>query len=255
MQDKKIQEQVQLQMQLKGLDDVFHNTLTGLERLEYHLDGKNSKITAMGTDRDLHDDEKNPITLATLHGEMTTQCLALYFQTKFDKTDPKFVEVRRHFIGDLLRWYGGREDLEGNDVEKYALAILAALDRFVDSAPQISAVIKEYIVDLDDLTNLTEEGKESAVQDGFEAYIRGQNVVEQRMKVFLEEQKDKSELEFTSHERASKESGFRHLVSYYIECFDSKEPVQLLINTVLGVYPELTEMSNNQLVTNIYQQK
>jgi len=253
---KKKQQQEQLQLQLKGLDDVFHNTLIALERLEYYLDGENYKKTAIGTDRDLHDDNKNEITLELLHGEMNTQCLALFFQTKFDKTDPKFKEILRHFIGDLLSWYGGREDFKkANDVEKYALPILASLDRFVDSAPKISAIIREYIIDLDDLSVLSEEEKQQAVQDGFEAFIRGQNIVEQRIKVFIEEQNDKSEVEFTSHERASKESGFRHLVNYYLECFSSKEPVQSLITSVLGVYPELTMLSINLLTKKIYQQK
>lgn len=256
MLQNKTQKQEQLQLQLKGLDDVFHNTLIALERLEYYLDGENYKKTAIGTNRDLHDDKKIKITLELLHGEMNTQCLALFFQTKFDKTDPKFKEVLRHFIGDLLSWYGGREDVsKANDVEKYALPILASLDRFVDSAPKISAVIREYIIDLDDLSVLSEDEKEQAVQDGFEAFMRGQNIVDQRMKLFLEEQNDKSEIEFTSHERASKESGFRHLINYYLECFDSKEPVLSLITSVLNVYPELTTMSNSLLTTKIYKSK
>ncbi len=58
----KDQTQEQLQMQMKGLDDVFHNVIVALERLERYLTTENSiEITAIGTDRDLHDDEKNVI--------------------------------------------------------------------------------------------------------------------------------------------------------------------------------------------------
>ena len=106
---KQVQEQ--LQIRLKMLDDVFHNVIIALERLEVFLEKKRnsshkSVVTAINTDRDLHDDKSNPPSEEGFHLELHTQCLALYFQTNFDNDKETFDKVVTYFLADLLTWYG-----------------------------------------------------------------------------------------------------------------------------------------------------
>lgn len=84
--------QDQIRAKMQRLDDVFHRMMVALERLEIYteavrLDGRaNGELitTAVRTDRDLHDDERNPPSRNSFLGEIQLQLSALYFQTKID---------------------------------------------------------------------------------------------------------------------------------------------------------------------------
>jgi hypothetical protein len=260
---KQIQEQ--LQFQLKGLDDVFHNTIVALERLEVfnrlkglptnpEVPGAEPGLTAIGTDRDCHDDNRNPPSYDSVHAELNTQCLALYFQTKFDRREERFQGVLKHFIGDLLSWYAGREGrCPPDDVEKYCLPILAALDRFVEHQKKISEIIKKYIVDLGDLSTKSHAERERAVTEGFTAFIRGQHIVSKRMEAFQQNHPQDEPVPFTAHVRGPIESGFQRLLLYYLACYpEDRAPAQRLLKSILAVHPELTDIAVSLLLDTRY---
>jgi hypothetical protein len=252
------QEQIRLQTQIKALDDVFHNVIIALERLERFVDYNNTQqagvATAIGSDRDLHDDVRNPPSVTSMHLEMQTQCLALFFQTKFDKTDDRYRRLLRYFIGDLLSWYGGREGRqEPNDVEKYSLPILAALDRFAKTPIDISTIIKQHIIDIEGLSSRPDDEKEQGITDGFRALILAQDIVDRRMKAFLSLSQD-AEVECTAHVRGTKEAGLSRLIKFYITAFQDKAPLRRLLQSTLDVYPEYTSDSIGVLIDSIYEQ-
>ena len=133
-----------IQSQIQGLDNVFHMMIIALERLEAFLmirrsGGGFSKLstTAIKTDRDLHDDNKNPPTLSGVMKEVLLQCSALFFQTEFDDEE-LFTKTMKFFFADLLEWYGGRgSDVPYDEVDRYILPICVALSRQVDSVAGI----------------------------------------------------------------------------------------------------------------------
>ncbi len=252
--------QQQRQLQIKGLDDTFHCTILALERLERFIDQSSDGVqplaqTAIETDRDIHDDQKVVPTLEAMHSEMNTQCLALFFHTKFDKNDKRHAEIKRHFVGDLLSWYGGRVGVrKPDDVEKYCLPILAALDRFITSAPEISAIIKQYIIDLGDLSIQPQDVREEAIQEGMEAWLRGQNIVGQRIKIFMKEHGSESDVELTGHTRGSKEEGLFRLLDFYLDVFTESAPAKRLLGVTIQIFPELSQQVVSRLIDHIHGQ-
>ena len=76
----------QKQLRLQRLDNVFHRVMIALERLEIHLEKKRIgsftlTTTAVGTDRDMHDDKKNPPVADDFHAELDLQCTGLFHMT------------------------------------------------------------------------------------------------------------------------------------------------------------------------------
>ena len=245
--------QEQLQRRMKMLDDVFHNTIIALERLEVYREQKRVasyrlKATAMSSDRDLHDDKANPPTENNFYLEMQTQCLALFYQTKFDKGDKTFDEVVKYFLNDLLTWYGGREEahIPPNEVEKYFIPIMAAVSRQVESAPDISKIIKDYVIDIDtDMTTLSDAEKEKVVTEGFIAYTRSMGIVGRKHEEFMQQHGQTDQpFAFSVHRRGSSEAGLRRLLTYFTHEFDKKAPVINLKKLVIKYAPELCDVMN-----------
>ncbi len=176
-----------IQVQLQGFDDVFHRMIIALERLEAFLmirrsGGGGSKLptTAIKTDRDLHDDKKNPPTLLGMMKEVLLQCSALFFQTQFDDEE-LFTRTMKFFFADLLEWYGGRGvDVPYDEVDKYILPICVALSRQNDSVSRIMKACEMYVAKMSQIEDLDDEGKEKAVREGVESLIRGMEAVNQR---------------------------------------------------------------------------
>lgn len=101
--------------------------------------------TAIKTERDQHDDEKNPPNRELLFGEVQLQCSALYFQTQFDDKE-LFEKTVKYFMNDLLEWYGGRgEEIEANEVENFFLPIVVSLSRQISSVADIMEVVEKYV--------------------------------------------------------------------------------------------------------------
>lgn len=250
------QTQEQLQVRMKMLDDVFHNVIISLERLEAFLQQDKSKIkatTAINTKRDLHDDVKNPPTKKLLYGEVQLQCSALFFQTKFDD-DELFKKTIKYFLEDLLKWYGGRpEDTPFDDIDKFFIPLVSSLSRQIDSVIQITQTVTKYVGDINnDISKFSNEDKEKAVTEGFSAWIKAQDVVEQSNRNFLEEGKD---IVFTAHERGNMSDGYERLLNAFLTIYENTTPVKFLENTKNIYIPDFKFDSTKVLLNKINQLK
>ncbi len=222
-----------IQTRLKAFDDVFHNVIISLERLERFLLAEELYgelgITAVQSERDLHDDEKNPPTIKLLYGETQLQCSALFYQTKFDDEELLYKTVT-YFLKDLLMWYGGRnESISFDDVDRFFIPIVSSLDRQVHDVRQIMQTVHKYVRDIDnDITKFSEEEKEKSIQEGFGAWLRAQDIVENQHKAFMEKGED---VVFTVHQRGTVEEGLQRLYNAFIELYTEKTPLLFLENT------------------------
>lgn len=225
--------QQQIQVRLKAFDDVFHNVIITLERLERFLLDKqqyeNITLTAVNSDRDLHNDNINPPTIKLLYGEVQLQCSALFYQTKFD--DPNlFNKTVSYFLKDLLMWYGGRnENVPYDDIDRFFIPIVSALDRQVNDVNQIMQTVHKYVRDIEnDISQYSEEKKEQAIKEGFGAFLKAQEVVSQQHKAFMEKGED---VVFTIHQRGTVLDGLNRLYNAYVELYENQTPILFLERT------------------------
>ncbi len=245
------------------VDDVFHNVIIALERLEIFLDKKRdsktkTEQTAINTDRDLHDDKANPPTEENFHLEIHTQCMALFFQTNFDKDKETFDRVLKYFLTDILTWYGGRADsMPYDEVEKYFIPIISALNRQISNQKQISEIIKQYVIDIDtDLKDLSDDKKEKAVIEGFTAFTRAIEVTRKSNEGFLKKLfGGSSKPEFTSHVRGTEKEGYERLIRAFLNLYNEKTPLLILTKLVRQHFPELNDVSEEIVLEEFYKQK
>lgn len=242
------QVQQQLQIRMKMLDDVFHNAIIALEKLEVFLESErgNSKellTTAIKTERDLHDDEKNPPTRERLYGEMQLQCTALYYQTKFD--DPEiFKKAVKNFLVNLFQWYAGRKNVEPNDVEKFFIPFIGSLSRQITLATQVSELVKKYVIDIvKDISTFTDEEKEKAITEGYLSYIRAVDRVGKSNEEFVKLGKD---VTITLHKRGEAEEGYIHLQKAFSALYEDETPLAFLEKVVANYLPELLKKNEDE---------
>lgn len=225
--------QQQIQMRLKTFDDVFHNVIITLERLERFLISKELyeelKITVVRSERDLHNDEINLPTVKLLYGETQLQCSALFYQTKFDDEE-LFHKTVSYFLKDLLMWYGGRrENIPYDDVDRFFIPIVSALDRQVHDVRQVMQTVHKYVRDIEnDISQFSEEEKEKSVHEGFGAWLRAQDIVEKQYAAFMEKGED---VVFTVHQRGSVEEGLHRLYNAFVKLYTEKTPLLFLEST------------------------
>ena len=249
------QEQQRISVRMKGLDDVFHRTIIALERLETFLEIEKSHEeathimqTAVKTDRDLHDDEKNPPEREGVLAEVQLQCSALYFQTQFDDKE-LFNKTMQYFLTDLLEWYGGRDEkISYNEVEMYALPIIVSLSRQIGSVIEIMETVKKYVVNLRRIEDYSEEEKEKAVIDGFTAFMRAEHKVHEELHEFEE---SGTEVTFTVHKRGEAIDGYKRLYLAMLNLYDEGTPAKLICKTVATYLPDLAEQCNDLNEENI----
>lgn len=227
---KKEQIQKQQQVRLKTFDDVFHCVIIALERLEGYLSvGKEYSdipVTAVKTDRDLHDDIKNPPTEKLLYSEVELQCMTLYYQTRFDDEE-LYQKTVSYFLKDILMWYGGRpKAMEYDDIDKFFIPIVSALDRQVHEAKQIDQTIIKYVKDIGNtIEDLEEDAKEDAVREGFTTWLLAQDITQNRTHDFLASGKS---VEFTVHTRGSIKEGLERLYRAFTILYEDSTPVRFL---------------------------
>jgi len=239
------QKQIAIQIRMKGLDDVFHRTIVALERLEMFLEiEKNQTVvnsieqTAIKTERDQHDDEKNPPNRELLLGEIQLQCSALYFQTQFDDKE-MFEKTVKYFLNDLLEWYGGRgEQIEANEVENFFLPIAVSLSRQITSVADIMEAVEKYVSKIKGLEAYSDDEKESAVIEGFKAFVLADHKTKEENKAF---QESGEEVILTIHKRGEAIDGYKRLYLTFCNNFDEAIPAKLLVLTVKNYLPELSE--------------
>ncbi len=237
------QTQIQLQVKMKMLDDVFHRALIALERLELYLESErnnaaNVTTTALKTERDLHDDYQRPPTKESYYGELDLQCQSLFFQTKFDDKE-EFENAVRYFLKDLFTWYGGRnESIEPNDVEKYFIPMAIVIGRQIEKVSELNKVIEEYVYKAEDIDNMSDQKKEEAIKGGFEAWLKGSHQFEVEMSDFLSKGQ---EVQLTAHSRGEVVDGVKRLYKSFEVLFNDKAPSLLLFKLIDTYFPGTKE--------------
>lgn len=237
------QKQQQLQIRFKMLDDVFHRAIIALERLESFLaveDNYQGKIptTAILSDRDWHDDQRNPPTRKSFYGEMQLQCSTLFFQTNLASKEA-FERAQKYFLKDLLEWYAGRMDKRPNDVERFFVPLVGSLSREITSVPQIYELVRKYVCDIDlTMNSFTDEQKEKAITEGYLAWLRAQWKYNESLKSFM---LSGEEVKLTEHKRGDAIDGYRHLKTTFAAIYDDKTPLALLDKLVSLYLPELKQ--------------
>ena len=237
------QTQVQLQVRMKMLDDVFHRTIIALERLELFLESEKSnseslKSTALKTERDLHDDYLRPPTKSSFYGEVQLQCSSLFFQTAFDDKET-FEKVVKYFLQDLFEWYGGRsETIQANDVEKFFIPIAVVVSRQIENVLEISKTVNEYVCSIETIDSFTDAEKEKAIKEGFQAWLKADHIVKNDMQSFIEKGE---EVQLTVHKRGTIEDGIIRLYKSFETLYEEKAPSLLLCKLLDKHFPEINE--------------
>ena len=248
--DEQKQLTIRLGVRKKLLDDVFHNVIIALERLESFLEfqrrGEASvklQTTGMHSSRDLHDDQNNPPTRETVLGEVQLQCAALFFQTRFDDDD-LFRQTMEYFMTDLLEWYGGRgEEIPYDEVEMYVLPILVALSRQIDSVTDIMQICDDYVSKLRRIEDFNDEEKEKAVEEGFVAFIKAQHLVGEQLQDFAKSDK---EVLFSKHRRGNAVDGYNRLMAAMLDFYNTTTPakkVRAIFNAYIDGLPEFDDVT------------
>ena len=256
------QEQIRITLRMKMLDDVFHRIIIALERLEIFLDIENNKEekakqfkhTAIKTERDLHDDKKNPPHRELVLGEVQLQCSALYFHTQFDDKT-MFNNTMRYFLTDLLEWYGGRdENTPYNEVEMFALPIFVSLSRQIGSVSEIMEIVEKYVAKIRRIEDYSKEEKRRAVEEGFTAFMGAQNRVQEEMRQFEMSGED---VVLTAHKRGEAIDGYKRLFLAMLDLYEEGTPAKLLCKTISTYLPELSEqcLDMNEETIDSYMEK
>lgn len=238
---------IQIQTRVRMLDDVFHNAIIALERLEGFLINKASDkqnsitVTAVGTDRDKHDDVVNPPNEELMLSEMQLQCSALWFQTKTDG-DERLQKTIGYFVEDLFSWYGGRKNIPFDEVEMFFVPLVGALSRQVQSVADVIAIVNKYVTDkIRSIDEYSDEDKAQAVEEGFLAWIKGQAEIEER--------KAKYEIEgdnfyLTNHKRSTALDGYQRLQQAMKELYPEDELPSKLLENIVVTYLSKSNIEN-----------
>lgn len=237
--------QDQIRAKMQRLDDVFHRMMVALERLEIYteavrLDGRaNCELitTAVRTDRDLHDDERNPPSRNSFLGEIQLQLSALYFQTKIDDKET-FTSAVKYFLGDLLEWYGGRGDsIPFNEVDAFVLPIIVSLNQQVKNVAEIMQVVEKYVAVIPGISSYNDDEKAEAIAQSMETLIE---VIEHNHEKSHHESSE-GEVEFTIHKRGDKGDGYKRLINAMLQMYDEVMPAIVVFRTVSNYLPEVSK--------------
>ena len=252
MKEKQTERTIQkvVAVEIQFLDNTFHRLLIALERLETFLSieegTKIEKYTAMKTSRDEHDDENVIPTKDGYYMEMQLQILALSKQGRFKDTPDYVDSSMKYFLNDILEWYSLRETFQPNDIERFAVPILASLTDKTLKPTELSELIYKYVRDLDsDIHHSTEEEKRSAIQEGMIAYIKATNYVEEKLREFEE---GDIQVTLTSHSRGKAENGYKHLLrSFTILYPEDNIPILLLEKIIKNLHPDILKKEINKV--------
>lgn len=233
------QTQIQIQSRIRMLDDVFHNVIISLERLEGFLINKSSEqqnfiaITAIGTDRDKHDDVANPPNEESMLAEMQLQCSALWFQTNTDE-DERLQKTVGYFVEDLFSWYAGRKNMPFDEVEMFFVPLVGSLSRQIQSVADVMTIVNKYVTDkIRSINEYSEEEKAKAVEEGFLAWIKGQAEVEERKAQY---ELDGDNFELTHHQRGTMLVGYQRLQQAMQVLYPEDDLPGKLLESVASVY-------------------
>lgn len=237
--------QDQIRAKMQRLDNVFHRMVVALERLEIFTEavrlGGNANTelstTAIRTDRDMHDDASNPPTRDSFYGEVQLQLSALYFQTQIDDKEI-FNPAVKYFLGDLLEWYGGRnESIPYNGIDAFVLPIIVALSQQVKDVSEIMEVVEKYVAVIPGISSYSDDEKAEAIANGMEKLIL---VTEHN-----HEQSHQSDLQedviFTGHRRGEQVEGYKRLINAMLHMYNEAMPAIVVFRTINNFLPEVTD--------------
>ena len=238
-------------VRMKLLDNVFHNMIIALERLEsfleYHRKGDAAAefaATGMHTPRDLHDDHENPPSIESVLGEVQLQCSALFFQTQFDDVE-LFNRTMKYFMTDLLEWYGGRgREIPYDEVEKFVVPIVVSLSRQVKKTADIMDTVDVYVTKLRRIEDFSDEEKEQAIRDGFTSYLKGRDRVEQQMKEFEASGK---KVIFSVHRRGTATDGYMRLMDAMFKLYNTTLPAKKIRATFTAYVEGLPDITDEMI--------
>jgi len=239
------QEQIKLQVRLKMYDDIFNNVIIALERLEhFKLSQKSNEIeikqTASGGDRDYHNNEQIN-TNKDYYLELELQCLALFRSVADAKKNTEdYSQLIKFFFNDLFSWYGGRHTaIEIDDVDKYFLVLATILNERAENATQVREVIKEYVIEVQDLSEKSDHAKVQAIESGMKALILGHHESQKRMTDIEEEGLQESDNEIlTHHIRGDVLQGVKRLFLAMSFSFENKLAIYLFTELIKKHFPE-----------------
>lgn len=247
----KKQEQIgDLQKQLQSEDNNFHRTLIALERLEMFLNKERGtnllKQTAVGTNRDLHDDTKNLPTYESYILELSLQCLTLYLTAGYDDKEI-FNTAVKAFMNDLLEWYAGRELLDFYDeVDASVIPIIVAITRSAD----VFEVFEKYVSHVSLEIKSSEDGY-NQTKSGVETWILGQHLSKQPIN-------QPTEGYITSHNRGEAFEGYKRVIkALCVMCSDSA-PVKMFYKLVSQHLPHITQQlpdTNEESIDKLFEMK
>ena len=231
---------------MRRLDDVFHRLIISLERLEIFLEGirlegkvnKELSITAINSTRDLHDDSTNPPSRDSFFGEVQLQCSALFFQTDL-KDKEEFDSFVKHFLFDLLEWYGGRnETIPYNGVDAFVLPIIVSLSQQVKGVDEILEVTSKYVAKIPDMSSFTDDEKADAISNAMEKLIL---VMDEHHHEEHEHEDENDDFVFTPHRRGDAIDGYKRLIMAMLSLYDEAMPAIVVYRTVSNFLPQITE--------------
>lgn len=235
---KRKKEQETLQAILQAEDDAFHRTIVALERLETHLlpdgqDFSNIRQTAVGTSRDLHDYSMPVADDIMYYLELQLDCKALYMCAHYDNPEMFKVAVES-FMKDLLEWYGGRSLLPFYDaVDSAIIPLMVALSYKSD---EIDELFEKYVNKTPSISQFSTEDKYQAVNEGMNAFIKGQHKYEEERKNSAPDAD--SEL-ITAHYRGSALDGYKRIIAALSYLCDTSAPLKLFVKMAKQYLPDV----------------
>lgn len=231
---------------MRRLDDVFHRLIISLERLEIFLEGMRLEgkandalsITAINSTRDLHDDSTNPPSRDSFFGEVQLQCSALFFQTDL-KDKEELASFVKHFLLDLLEWYGGRNDsIPYNGVDAFILPIIVSLSQQVKGVDEILEVTNKYVAKIPDMSSFTDDKKADAISNAMEKLII---MMDKHHHQEHENTNEDEDFVFTQHRRGDAVDGYKRLIMAMLSLYDEAMPAIVVYRTVSNFLPQISE--------------
>lgn len=235
---KKNVEQKQIVVELQMLDDVFHRTIIALERLESFLQKERNvcipplKQTAIGSSRDLHDDERNYRDKDSYFDELALDCMALFKAAKIED-ESVFIPSVEYFLQDIIEWYAGRDGVEYNEVDSCIIPIIVAISRQVRTTRELDEVYEKYVYKTD-AQQQSIDNKFNSVQEGMTAWMLASD---EAMRPTYNSHHNDS-VGFTKHMRGDLLTGYKRIVSYLITK-ETALPVKIFLRTIKQYLPIL----------------
>ena len=233
-------QQIVLQKQLQSEDNNFHRTIIALERLEIFLNEERKvsaqlQQTAIGTDRDRHNESKNLPSKESCLMELLLQCNTLCVTAGYDDKEI-FNAAVEAFLHNLLEWYAGRQLLDYYDeVDASVVPLISALTY----QSNMMDVFQEYVYRIPEREKTIEE-KYDEVESGIRAWIEGQDHKRKELYQFSSYKEDDGLI--TSHRRGDAIDGFKRIMCGMCSMFRISAPAMMVYNVVNQYLPKITAM-------------